>query len=117
MSKDNKEGKGGIFQAIKEFVYGVAAHDSARFALKTRASMEHLFILITMGDMLGYPFCPLLFPEALTVRGPADLHLEAQDAPGKRPDRRPGMNQTGKGGTSDAAVFPVQASAPGKDRV
>jgi hypothetical protein len=50
--------KGGLFQAVKDFVYGVAAHDSARFALKTRASMEHLFILITMGDMLGVPILP-----------------------------------------------------------
>jgi hypothetical protein len=59
MSKDDTEKKkGGIFQAVKEFVYGVAAHDSARFALKTRASMEHLFILITMGDMLGVPILP-----------------------------------------------------------
>jgi hypothetical protein len=59
MSKDDQEKKkGGIFQAVKEFVYGVAAHDSARFALKTRASMEHLFILITMGDMLGVPILP-----------------------------------------------------------
>ena len=48
----------GFFQSVKEFVYGVAAHDSARFALKTRASMEHLFILITMGDMLGVPILP-----------------------------------------------------------
>ena len=48
--------KGGFFKAAKEFAYGVAAHDSARFALKTRASMEHLFILITMGDMLGVPY-------------------------------------------------------------
>jgi hypothetical protein len=55
--KENKK-KGGIFQAVKEFVYGVAAHDSARFALKSRASMEHLFILITMGDMLGVPILP-----------------------------------------------------------
>jgi hypothetical protein len=50
--------KGGLFQAVKEFIYGVAAHDSARFALKSRASMEHLFILITMGDMLGVPILP-----------------------------------------------------------
>jgi len=33
--------------AIKEFFYGMAAHDTTRFALKTRSSMEHLFILIT----------------------------------------------------------------------
>jgi hypothetical protein len=50
--------KMGILHAVKEFVYGAAAHDSARFALKTRASMEHLFILITMGDMLGVPILP-----------------------------------------------------------
>jgi hypothetical protein len=58
MTEEEKKKKGGFLQAIKEFVYGVAAHDSARFALKTRASMEHLFILITMGDMLGVPILP-----------------------------------------------------------
>jgi hypothetical protein len=55
---EEKKKKGGFLQAVKEFVYGVAAHDSARFAMKTRASMEHLFILITMGDMLGVPILP-----------------------------------------------------------
>jgi hypothetical protein len=49
---------GGAAQAAKEFIYGMAAHDTARFALKSRASMEHLFILITMGDMLGVPILP-----------------------------------------------------------
>jgi hypothetical protein len=57
MSEKEKK-KSGFLQSVKEFVYGVAAHDSARFALKTRASMEHLFILITMGDMLGVPILP-----------------------------------------------------------
>lgn len=50
--------KKGFFKIAKEFVYGMAAHDTARFALKTRGSMEHLFILITMGDMLGIPILP-----------------------------------------------------------
>jgi hypothetical protein len=58
MTKEEEKKKGGLLQAIREFVYGVAAHDSARFAMKTRASMEHLFILITMGDMLGVPILP-----------------------------------------------------------
>lgn len=48
----------GFFQGLKEFVYGMAAHDMSRYALKTRASMEHLFILITMGDLLGIPILP-----------------------------------------------------------
>jgi hypothetical protein len=51
--------------AIKRFVgkfrqvtYGMAAHDMTRHAMRTRASMEHLFILITMGDLLGVPILP-----------------------------------------------------------
>lgn len=44
--------------SLVEFVYGMAGHDMTRFALKTRGSMEHLFILITMGDMLGIPILP-----------------------------------------------------------
>jgi hypothetical protein len=47
-----------FLKAVKQFIYGMAAHDSARYALKTRASMEHLFILVTMGDMLGVPLLP-----------------------------------------------------------
>ena len=50
--------KKGFLNAIKEVVYGMAAHDSARFALKTRANMEHLFMLVTMGDLVGVPLLP-----------------------------------------------------------
>jgi len=52
------EKTGGIFQTIKSVIYGMASHDMTRFALRTRASMEHLFILITMGDLLGIPILP-----------------------------------------------------------
>jgi hypothetical protein len=45
-------------RSTREVIYGMAAHDTARFALKTRGSMEHLFILITMGDLLGVPILP-----------------------------------------------------------
>ena len=47
-----------IWHNIQETVYGMAAHDMSRAALRTRASMEHLFILITMGDLLGIPILP-----------------------------------------------------------
>lgn len=46
------------WQDISEVIYGMAAHDMSRAALRTRASMEHLFILITMGDLLGIPILP-----------------------------------------------------------
>lgn len=44
--------------ALGDFVYGMASHEMTRQALKTRGSMEHLFILITMGDLLGVPILP-----------------------------------------------------------
>ncbi len=46
------------WEVISETIYGMAAHDMSRAALRTRASMEHLFILITMGDLLGVPILP-----------------------------------------------------------
>jgi hypothetical protein len=48
----------GLFDNTKEVMYGMASHDMARSALRTRASMEHLFILITMGDLIGVPILP-----------------------------------------------------------
>ncbi|MFH1906461.1 MAG: hypothetical protein ABIL11_03615 [Chloroflexota bacterium] len=54
----DEEKKSGFFDGIKSFLYGMAGHDIACFALKTRGSMEQLFILITMGDLLGIPILP-----------------------------------------------------------
>jgi hypothetical protein len=48
----------GVLGQLREITYGMAAHDMTRSALRTRASMEHLFILVTMGDMLGVPILP-----------------------------------------------------------
>ena len=45
-------------QSVVDLLYGMAGHGMTRFALKTRGSMEHLFILITMGDLLGVPILP-----------------------------------------------------------
>jgi hypothetical protein len=58
---DEDQGGGrvrGILGRLREVTYGMAAHDMTRYALRTRASMEHLFILTTMGDMLGVPILP-----------------------------------------------------------
>jgi hypothetical protein len=48
----------GVLGRLREVTYGMAAHDMTRYAMRTRASMEHLFILTTMGDMLGVPILP-----------------------------------------------------------
>jgi len=59
MTEQKQETPGkSLWQAIGETIYGMAAHDMSRAALRTRASMEHLFILITMGDLLGIPILP-----------------------------------------------------------
>jgi hypothetical protein len=39
-------------------MYGFAAHESALIALRSRAVMEQLFMVIAMGDMLGVPVLP-----------------------------------------------------------
>ncbi len=58
MAEKERKGGKGLWRGIKETIYGMAAHDMSRAALRTRASMEHLFILITMGDLLGIPILP-----------------------------------------------------------
>jgi hypothetical protein len=50
--------KTGFLDKLKQIVYGMATHDSTRYAQRTRGSMEHLFILVTMGDMVGVPVLP-----------------------------------------------------------
>jgi hypothetical protein len=55
---EERRGLKGLLGKVKEVTYGMAAHDMSRHAMRTRASMEHLFILITMGDMLGVPILP-----------------------------------------------------------
>ncbi len=48
----------GLLAKFREVTYGMAAHDMTRYALRSRASMEHLFILTTMGDLVGVPILP-----------------------------------------------------------
>ncbi|MBI2162155.1 MAG: hypothetical protein HYU25_17555 [Candidatus Rokubacteria bacterium] len=57
MTDESKE-RGGLMKVFKDVVYGMASHEMTRHAVRTRASMEHLFILITMGDLLGVPILP-----------------------------------------------------------
>jgi hypothetical protein len=63
--QEPKQAKG-FLGKLREITYGMAAHDMTRQAMRTRASMEHLFILITMGDMLGVPILPPYYSLRLT---------------------------------------------------
>lgn len=55
---EKKEGKSSLKGAARDFIYGMAAHGMVRYTLKTRMYLEHLFMLITLGDMLGIPILP-----------------------------------------------------------
>jgi len=76
--------------ALREFLFGMGAYEFARHALEERAAMESLFMVITLGDMVGVPVMPpyyslRLLPHAvphvdgwkrraLRERSPADRH-------------------------------------------
>lgn len=46
------------WRAVREAVYGMALHDMVRYNLRARAGLEHLFLLITLGDLVGVPALP-----------------------------------------------------------
>ena len=46
------------WQAVREFLYGMFGMEIAEHALEMRASLESLFMLGTVGDMLGVPVLP-----------------------------------------------------------
>ena len=44
--------------AVREFLYGMFGLEFAHHALEMRASLESLFMLATVGDMIGVPILP-----------------------------------------------------------
>ena len=50
--------KRGIVNVVRDIFYGMAFHGMARYALKSRMYLEHLFMILTHGDMLGIPILP-----------------------------------------------------------
>ena len=43
---------------LRQVLYGMALHDQVRTLARTRGSLEHLFVLISFGDLLGVPILP-----------------------------------------------------------
>jgi hypothetical protein len=43
---------------LSEALYGLAIHDQVRALARQRGSLEHLFVLISFGDLLGVPILP-----------------------------------------------------------
>ncbi len=45
-------------KSLGQVFYGMAFHDMVRYSARQRGMMEHLFILISFGDLLGVPILP-----------------------------------------------------------
>ncbi len=43
---------------LRQVLYGMALHDQVRALQRSRSSREHLFVLISFGDLLGVPILP-----------------------------------------------------------
>ena len=46
------------WKAVREFLFGMFGMEMASHALEMRASLESLFMLVTVGDMIGVPVLP-----------------------------------------------------------
>ena len=47
-----------IWQTIREFLYGMFGMEIAQHAMEMRSSLESIFMLGTVGDMIGVPVLP-----------------------------------------------------------
>lgn len=47
-----------VLQAIRELLYGMTGHEFAREAMAMRASLETIFMVTVVGDIIGIPVLP-----------------------------------------------------------
>jgi hypothetical protein len=47
-----------VVRTFSDILYGAALYDMVRDLYKERAQLEHLFVLVVFGDMLGVPILP-----------------------------------------------------------
>ena len=47
-----------INRTLAQVLYGMAIHEQVRTLARQRGSLEHLFVLISFGDLLGVPVLP-----------------------------------------------------------
>ncbi len=48
----------GFFSALREFAFGMTGYEFTRHAAELRASLETLFMVNTVGDIIGLPVIP-----------------------------------------------------------
>ncbi len=54
----SKKGVRGLLSRFSEAVYGMALHGQVTAIMKEKMYIEYLFMLMTVGDMMGIPLLP-----------------------------------------------------------
>jgi len=49
------------WQSIKQILYGLTGYEFARHAVEMRREAEAVFIVVTMGDLMGVPILPPIY--------------------------------------------------------
>jgi hypothetical protein len=49
------------WEAIRQFLYGMTGHEFARHAIEMRHEMETIFMVVTLGDLIGVPILPPIY--------------------------------------------------------
>jgi len=47
-----------LLETFRKIAFGMAAHEIVLYSTRLRADMESLFILITLGNLIGLPILP-----------------------------------------------------------
>jgi hypothetical protein len=48
-------------QALRNFIYGMTGYEFARHALEARRELESIFMIVTLGDLIGVPVMPPVY--------------------------------------------------------
>jgi len=52
---------GGAWTALRQFLYGLTGYEFSRHALEMRHEMEAVFMVVTLGDLIGVPILPPIY--------------------------------------------------------
>src|SRR3990172_11735627 len=46
---------------MRHFMYGLTGYEFARYAVETRHELESIFMIVTLGDLIGVPVLPPIY--------------------------------------------------------
>jgi hypothetical protein len=61
MNRSLAERVAGAREVVSKFLYGLTGYEFARHALEMRHEMEAVFMVVTMGDLIGVPILPPVY--------------------------------------------------------